>query len=157
MIACSIGFDSHVWTQKSDITRATYEHFNSYMRACKCLPQLWHNFGIFFITQTLVFKISFFQFNMIACSISFDSHVWTQKSDITRATYEHFELLMRSTKCLHELWHNFGIFFITQPLGFKISFFHFHIIACSISFDSHVWTQKSDIARATYEYQSCPT
>ena len=149
MIACSISFDSHVWTQKSDITRATYEHFNSLMRACKCLPELWHNFGIFFITPALSLKILFFKFHMIACSTSFDSHVWTQNSDITRATYEHLNSLMCACKCLPQLWHNFRIFFITRALSFKILFFKFHMTACSISFDSNVWTQKSDITRAT--------
>ena len=122
------------------------------MRACKCLPQLWHNFGIFFISQPLAFKISFFQFHMIAFSIGYDSHVWTQKSDITRATYEHFNSLMRACKCLPQLWHNFGIFLITRPLSFKILIFKYHMIACSKSFDSHVWTRKSDITQATYEH-----
>ena len=108
--------------------------------ACKCLPQLWHNIGIFFISRHLSFKILIFKFHMIACSISFDSHVWTQKSDIRGATYEHCNSLMRAWKCLPQLWHKFGIFFITRPLSFKILIFKFHMIACSISFDSHVWT-----------------
>ena len=152
MIASSICFDSHVWTQMSDITRATYEYFDLLARCCVCLPVLWHNFDIFFITLPLSFGILIFQLHIIACFISFDTHVWTQKCDITRATYEHFDSLTRSCVCVHQLWENFGIFFITRPLSFQILTFKFHMIASFIKFDSHVWTQKSDITRATYEY-----
>ena len=133
MIASSISFDCHVWTQKSDITQSTYKHFDLLMRP-------------------LSFKILIFQFHMIDCSVSFDSHVWTQKSDITTATYEHFDLLTRSCVCLPQLWENFDIFFITRPLRFKILIFQFHMMDWSISFDSQVWTQKSDITRATYKH-----
>ena len=150
MIACSICFDWHVWTQKSDITRATYKHFDLLMRSSVWLHELLHNFGIHFITTPLSIKILTFKFHMIACTVSFDSHVWTQKYDMIQASYEHFHLLMRSCVCLHELLHIFGVFLITRPLSVKILTFKFHTIACSISFDSHVWAQKSDITRATW-------
>ena len=109
------------------------EYFKLFIRSTKCLHELWHNFGIFFITLTLSFKILIFKLHMIA-----SIRMFKQKSDITRATYEHFSLLIRSCKCLHELWHNFGIFFIIRPLSFKILNFKSYMIACSMSFDSHV-------------------
>ena len=152
IIASSISLDSQVWTQQSDITQATYEHFDLLIHSCLFLHELPHNFGIFFITCPLSFKILTFKFHMITCTISFDSHVWAQKSDIIRATNDHFVLLMRSCVCLHELSHNFGILFITHPLNFKILTFKFHTIACFILFVSHVWTQKADITWATYEH-----
>ena len=152
MISCFVSFDLHVWTQKTDITEATYEHFDLLTRSCVYLPQLWQNFGNFFITRPLSFKILIFQFRMIDCSVCFDSHVWTQKSDIRRATYEHFDLLTRSCVCLRQLWDNCCIFFITHPLSFNILIFHFHMMDWSVSFDSLVWTQTSDITRATYEH-----
>ena len=117
-----------------------------------CLPQLWHNFGIFFITYPQSFKTFNFKIHLIAFSVSLNSHVWTQKSYFTQDTYEHYDLLRQSCVCLPQLWHNFGIFFITCPLSFQILFFKFHMIARSISFNLHVWTQKSDITRATYEH-----
>ena len=123
MIAWSICFDSHVWTQKSDITRATYECFHLRMRSSVCLPKMWHNFSILFIAIPLSFKIFIFEFHMIAWCVSFDLHVWTQNSYITRPTYEHFDLCARSCKCLPQMWHNFGIFFISLPLNFKIFIF----------------------------------
>ena len=123
MMDCSVSFDLLFWTQKSDITRATYEHFYLLTRFCVCLPELSHNFGFFFITRSLNFKIFIFTSQMIACPTSFGSHVWTQKSDITRATYKHFDLLTRFCVCLPQLWYNFGIFFITRPLSFKIFYF----------------------------------
>ena len=141
MIACWISFDSHDWAQKSDIRVTTYEHIDLLMRSCVCLHELSHIFGILFITLPMSFKILTFKFHMIACAISFDS-----------PTYEHFYLRMRYCVCLHELWHNFGIVFIPHPLSIKILTFKFHMIARSIRFDSHVWTQKSDITRANYEH-----
>ena len=152
MIACFINFDSNVWTQKCDITRATYEHFDFLTRSCVCLPQLWHNFGIVFITRPLSFQISICQLHIIASSISFDSHDWTQNFDITQTTYEHFYLLMPSCVCLPQLWQKFSIFFITRPLSFQILILQFHMISWFISFDAHVWTQTCDITWARYEY-----
>ena len=57
-----------MWNRKNEILK---------LRAgvMKKIPKLWHNFGFFFITQSLGFKISFFQFHMIVCSIGFGSHV----------------------------------------------------------------------------------
>ena len=152
IITFSIIFYLHVWTQKYDMTWTSYEHFDLLTCSCKCLPELWHNFGIFYITHPLSFKMLILIFHMIACSRSFESHVWTQISDIPRPTYAHFDLLTCCCKCLPQLWHKFGFFFITHPLSFKIFFLKFHMIACSISFKSHVWRQISDITQATYEH-----
>ena len=118
-IAFSISFYSLVWTQKSDITQAIYEHFDLFKRFCLCLPQLWHNFVILFITCPLSLEIFNFKIVMVACSISFDSLVGIQKSDMTRATYEHFDLFTRSCKCLHELWHNLWYFLHNSPSEFQ--------------------------------------
>mgnify|MGYP007007537767 CR=1 FL=1 len=142
MLACSLRFDLRVWTHKSNLTRATYEHFDLLMRFCVCFPQLWHNCGIFFKALPLSFQILFFQFNIRAFSPSFNSHFSTQKSNFTWPSYKHFYLLMRSCVCLPQLWHNFGIFFISLPLSFKILIYQIHMITCSPSLISHVWTQK---------------
>ena len=149
MISWFVIFDLHVWKQKSDITWAPYEHFYLLKRSCVCVPQLWHNFGNFFIVLSLDCYVLTFQFHMIATFVIFDLHVWTQKSDITRGTYENFHLLARSCVCFPQFWHNFSIFFIALPLSFIILIFQSYIIACSVIFESHVWTQKSDIIRAT--------
>ena len=111
VIASSVSFDSHVRTQKTDITRASYELFDLLRFSCVCSPQLWRNLAFSFISLYLSFKVMIFLFHIKASSVSFDSHVSAQKSDITRATYELFDLLRFSYVCLPQLWHNFAFSF----------------------------------------------
>ena len=54
------------------------------------------NFALLFRSLDLSFKIMNFQFHIIASVVCFDSYVWTQNPDITRARYEHFHFLMCS-------------------------------------------------------------
>ena len=62
------------------------------------------NFAIFIIPLDLTFKIMIFQFHIIASDVSFDSGIWTQNSDITRARYEHFHLLKGSPQLTTQIW-----------------------------------------------------
>ena len=110
-----------------------------------CFPYLTYKFAC------LNFKILTFKFHMMACSISFDSHLWTQKSNIILASYEVFHLLTRSCVCIPHLWHKFAFSFIAYALTFIITFSRLYIIDGFVSFNFSIWTQKFDIIRATYE------
>ena len=121
IIDCSVSFDSHIWTQKSDIIRASYEVFHLLTRSCVCIPHLWHKFAFPCMPHS-TFKITFFRFYIIDCCVNFDSHVWTQKSDIIRASYEVFHLLTCSCACIAHLWHKFTFLSCRTP---KLSKSHF--------------------------------
>ena len=54
------------------------------------------------------------------------------------ATYEHFDLLMRSRVYVPHLWHKFTFSFMPTSPAFNIKFFQFHIKDCSASFNSQV-------------------
>ena len=96
------------------------------------------------------FKIIFLIFNIVDFSIRFDSHVCTQKSNIIRASYEVFHLLTIS--CVYSSFlADFCFLLHASHHDFKITFFKFYSIDCSISFDSHVCTQISDIIRSIDE------
>ena len=62
----------------------------------------------------------------IACSVSFDSHIWIQKFDITRGNYELSYILEHSCMCLphflisHEHAMSFSIYSSTLMCAFLI-------------------------------------
>ena len=112
IIACSNRFDSHVWTLKSDIIRASYEDFDFLTRSCVCVPHSWEKISFSFVSLALSLKIRNFQFHIRACSVTVDSHARTQKSDITRASYELFDFLMQTCVFIPHLWHKFSFSFM---------------------------------------------
>ena len=85
--------------------------------------QLWR----FWFTQALMFQLSSFVAQVLfflhvvrpdfqnsnflisyhSMLVTFNSHIWTQISDITRASYEVFDLLTRSCDCIPHLWLKF--------------------------------------------------
>ena len=117
----SVSFDSHGWA-KSDITHATYELSDLLRHSCVCLPHILNNFVVSFMYIAVGFKILFFWLPTISWSANFDSHGWTQKSDITLATYELSDLLGRSCVCLPHILHKFTFSFMYLALGFKIKY-----------------------------------
>ena len=118
-----ISFDLHVCTQKSDITRASYGLLDLLTRSCVWLLYFWHKFSFSFMSLALSFKIPIFWFHIRACSISFDSHIWAQKSDITRTNYQLLDLLTRPCVCLPDLHHKFAISIMSLSVSFKVSNF----------------------------------
>ena len=145
----SIGF--RVRTLKSDIIRLRYELFNAHGHSCLSLPYLSHNINFFFIAHSLSFRIQFFLAHIEAYIVSFDSRVWTLKSNIIQPRYELFNAHGHSCLSLPYLSHNITFFFIAHSLSFRIQFFLAHREAYVVSFDSRVWTLKSDIIRPRYE------
>ena len=87
-----------------------HQLFDSLTRSFVSLPHLWNKFLLSVVSVALTFKIPIFWLHIRACCIILNSHVWTQKSDITRTRNQLFELLTCPFVCLSDLCHKFAIF-----------------------------------------------
>mgnify|MGYP006973856345 CR=1 FL=1 len=98
-----------------------------------------------------VSKIQMLSDHLIAYFISFASPILTLKSDIIRRIYELFDACDHPFLSLPHLWHNFTFSLMSLGLGVKIQFLSEHIISYFVSFDSPIWTLKSDMIQPRYE------
>ena len=135
IVAYIVSFDSLIWTKKVDIIRPRYELFNAHGHSCLSLPYLSHNITLFFIAHAMSFRIQIFLDHTVAYFVSFDSHVWTLKSDIIRPRYELFNAHGHSCLSLPYLLHNITFFFIAHTVNFRIQIFLAHIVAYVVSLD----------------------
>ena len=146
-----VSFHSHLWTLKSNIIRPRYELFNAHGHSCPSLPYLSHNITFSFMALALSFRIRIFSAHIGAYIVSFDSHIWTLKFDILRPRYELCDGCGHCCFSQPYLSHNITFSFMALALSFRIWIFSDHIVAYVVSFDSHIWTLKSDIIRPRYK------
>ena len=118
-----VSFDSLFWTLKSDIVRPRYERFNAQGHACLSFPYVSHNITFFLIAHAQTSRIKIFSADIKAHIVSFDSLLWTRKSDIVRPRYELFNAQGHSCLSLPYVSHNITFFFLALPLIFRIRFF----------------------------------
>ena len=128
-----------------------YELFNAHGHSCPSLPYLSHNITFSFMALALSFRIRIFSAHIGAYIVSFDSHIWTLKFDILRPRYELCDGCGHCCFSQPYLSHNITFSFMALALSFRIWIFSDHIVAYVVSFDSHIWTLKSDIIRPRYE------
>ena len=95
----------------------------------------------------LSFGIEILLAHIVAYVVSFDSHVWTLRSDLIRPRDELFNAHAHSCLSLSSLSHTITFYIMALALSFGIEIFLAHIVAYVVSFDSQVWILKSDIVR----------
>ena len=127
-----------IWYHTSQLWTFWFTH-----QSCVCSSFV-AKLCIFFMSHTSSLKFKFFQFHVIDYFFSSDSHLWTQRTDITGACYE-ILIYSRALVCALLICGTSLVFreCVTPRLSklcFKLSSFRFHIIVCSVRFDSHVWT-----------------
>ena len=71
------------------------------------------------------------------------------------ASYELFHLLTRSCVFIPHLMHKFAFSFMPHTPNFKITFFRFYIIDCSVSFDSRVLNNALLCVLSIFDIQVC--
>ena len=120
IISYFISFDSPIWTLKSDIIRGSYELYDSRGWSCESLSDFCNNFSFLFMFLTLNFEIMILLRHIIACFFSFDSSIWTLKSDIIRGSYELSNACGSSCPSLLYLWHNFTFSFVSLAHNFTM-------------------------------------
>jgi hypothetical protein len=154
-VSCSLGCDLSQKTRKSDITRGSYERFLEKPGPGRSLPQFWHILSFSAVSLALSFKIQIFLRRCVACS--FTVQFKPQNSEIRYHTRELWAFYAEGRshpglgRSLPPFWHIFTFSTVSLALSFKIQTFFWCCIACSLLFDSNQNTQKSDIARGSYE------
>ena len=94
--------------------------------------------------------------NALLIRIHYIDIFMTNKGSIFQLSFNKFPrdisiLLSSLNLSLLDFRDNFTISFMSLALSFRIQLFLDHMVAYVVSFDSHVWTLKSDIIRPHYK------
>jgi hypothetical protein len=109
------------------------------------LSHLWHNFTISSVSLALYFRIKILSCHMITTLWALIQLFDLGNSISHNEAMSFFLAICRCSLTVPDMWLNITISSMSLALYFQIEIFSCYMIACFISFDLKLWSQKSDI------------